>query len=72
MSQANQANIDLAFNLALLSRLVTEQYRLYNLIFVLGAPSDAEHETSFYKYELLENEIQDVLTILHNIKESLK
>lgn len=72
MSQANQANIDLAFNLALLSRLVTEQYRLYNLIFVLGAPSDTEHETSLYKYELLENEIQDVLTVLHNIKESLK
>jgi len=72
MSQANQANIDLAFNLALLSRLVTEQYRLYNLIFVLGAPSDAEHEVSLYKYELLENEIQDVLVALHNIKESLK
>lgn len=72
MSQASQANIDLAFNLALLSRLVTEQYRIYNLVFVLGAPSDADHESQLYKFELLEEEIQNTLFAIKEIKESLQ
>lgn len=72
MLQVNQVEFQLTFLWSRLVVLVTEQSRHYVYAFQMEAPTDEIYETSLNSYLLLEEEIQDCLLKLYQIKGSLK
>lgn len=72
MSQVNQVEFNLAFVMARLSVLVTEQSRAYVYAFQFEAPSDEVRDASINKYLSLDTEIKNCINELYQIKDSFK
>lgn len=72
MSQVNQVEFQLAFLMARLSVLVTEQSRAYVYAFQMEAPTHEIWETSVNQYLALDAEIRNCMSELYLLKDSYK